>query len=189
MTCQISNDIQQILKLDWHLTDAQIAYAISARVIGQVIGAFCITICADFYGRRPALLVSLIILATGSILVAVSTNIFQVSIFRLITGIGIGAEVVIARAYIGEMSPKSKRGRYTSLIFLIGTIGFAFSGPISFVLLQQQQGKMMGIEGWRVLMAIPGVIALLLLPLRYGMSESPRWLLSKGRIKETSCYS
>ena len=179
-------DISPVLKSDWNLTDAQIAYAISARVIGQVIGAFCITICADFYGRKPALLVSLIILATGSILVAVSTNIFQVSIFRLITGIGIGAEVVIAAAYIGEMSPKSKRGRYTSLIFLIGTIGFAASGPISFILLQQQQGKMMGIEGWRVLMAIPGVIALLLLPLRYGMSESPRWLLSKGRIKETS---
>ena len=176
--------ISPVLKLDWHLTDAQIAYAISTRVIGQVIGAFCITICADFYGRKPALLVSLIILATGSILVAVSTNIFQVSIFRLITGIGIGAEVVIAAAYIGEMSPKSKRGRYTSLIFLIGTIGFAASGPISFVLLQQQ-GKMMGIEGWRVLMGIPGVIALVLLPLRYEMSESPRWLLSKGRIKET----
>ena len=117
--------ISPVLKSDWNLTDAQIAYAISARVIGQVIGAFCITICADFYGRKPALLVSLIILATGSILVAVSTNIFQVSIFRLITGIGIGAEVVIAAAYIGEMSPKSKRGRYTSLIFLIGTIGFA----------------------------------------------------------------
>jgi MFS transporter, putative metabolite:H+ symporter len=176
--------ISPVLKLDWHLTDTQIAYAISTRVLGQVIGAFCITICADFYGRKPALIVSLIILATGSILVAVSTNIFQVSIFRLITGIGIGAEVVIAAAYIGEMSPKSKRGRYTSLIFLIGTIGFAASGPISFVLLQQ--GKMMGIDGWRVLMGIPGVIALLLLPLRYGMSESPRWLLSKGRIKETS---
>ena len=69
------------------------------KSIGQVIGAFCITICADFYGRKPALLVSLIILATGSILVAVSTDIFQVSIFRLITGIGIGAEVVIRGLY------------------------------------------------------------------------------------------
>ena len=53
-------DISPVLKLDWHLTDAQIAYAISARVIGQVIGAFCITICADFYGRKLALIVSLI---------------------------------------------------------------------------------------------------------------------------------
>jgi putative MFS transporter len=176
--------ISPVLKSDWHLTDAQIAYAISMRILGQVIGAFCITIYADFYGRKPALIITLIILATGSILVAVSTNIFQISIFRLLTGIGIGAEVVIAAAYIGEISPRSKRGRYTSLIFLIGTIGFAASGPVSFVLLQQD--KIMGIDSWRIVMAIPAVVALLLLRLRYDMLESPRWLLSKGRIKETS---
>jgi MFS family permease len=176
--------ISPVLKSDWHLTDTEIAYAISMRVLGQVIGAFCITVCADLYGRKPALIVSLIILVTGSILVAMSTNIFQVSIFRLITGFGIGAEIVIATVYIGEVSPKSMRGKYTSLIFLIGAIGFAASGPVSFVLLQQY--KIMGIEGWRVLMAIPGVVALLLIPLRYGMSESPRWMLSKGRVKETN---
>ena len=96
MTCQISSTFHRYLKSDWHLTDAQIAYAISMRILGQVIGAFCITIYADFYGRKPALIITLIILATGSILVAVSTNIFQISIFRLLTGIGIGAEVVIA---------------------------------------------------------------------------------------------
>lgn len=154
------------------------------RILGQVIGAFGITICADWYGRKPASLVTLIILATGSILLAVSANIFQVSIFRLITGIGIGAEVVIAAAYIGEISPKSKRGRYTSLIFLLGTICLASSGPVSFGLLQQ--GKTMGIDSWRILMAISAAVALLLLRLRYGMPESPRWLLSKGRIKESS---
>jgi putative MFS transporter len=44
----------------------------------------------------------------------------------------------------------------------------------------------MGIEGWRTIMAIPGVVALLLIPLRYGMSESPRWMLSKGRVEETN---
>ena len=174
--------ISPVLKSDWHLTDAQIAYTISMRILGQVIGAFCITIYADFYGRKPALIITLIILATGSILVAVSTNIFQISIFRLLTGIGIGAEVVMA-PYIGEISPRSKRGRYTSLIFLIGTIGFAASGPVSFVLLQH---KIMGIESWRIVMAIPGVVALLLFRLRYDMLESPRWLLSKGWIKETS---
>jgi putative MFS transporter len=176
--------ISPVLKSDWHLTDAQIAYAISTRVLGQVIGAFCMAIYADWKGRKPALTITLMILAIGSILVAISTNIFQVSVFRLLTGIGIGAEVVIAAAYIGEMSPRSMRGRYTSVIFLIGTIGFASSGPVSFMLLEQ--GNIMGIDSWRIIMAIPTVVALLLLRLRYSMLESPRWLLSKGRIKETN---
>ena len=120
----------------------------------------------------------------GSILVAISTNIFQVSIFRLLTGIGIGAEVVIASVYIGEMPTRSRRGKYTSLIFLIGTIGLASSGPVSFVLMQQ--GEIIGIDSWRILTALPAVVAMLLLWLRYDMSESPRWLLSRGRIKETN---
>jgi MFS transporter, putative metabolite:H+ symporter len=176
--------ISPVLKSDWHLTDAQIAYAISLRILGQVIGAFCVAVYADWKGRKPALIITLIILATGSILVAISADIFQVSVFRLLTGIGIGAEVVIAAAYIGEVSPRSMRGRYTSVIFLIGTIGLASSGPVSFMLLQQD--KIMGIDSWRILMAIPAAVALLLLRLRYSMLESPRWLLSKGRIKETN---
>lgn len=115
-------------------------------------------------------------------MVGISTKIFQVSIFRLITRIGICAEIVIATAYIGEIALKSKRGRYTSCIFPIGSIGFVASGPVLFVLLQQY--KIMGIEGWRVLMAIRGVVALLLFLLRYGMLESPHWISSKGKIKE-----
>src|SRR6185437_2497553 len=176
--------ISPVLKSAWHLTDSQIAYSISMRILGQVVGAFCISAYADWYGRKPALMITLITLATGSILVAVSTNIFQVSIFRLLTGIGIGGEVVIAAAYIGEVSPKAKRGRYTSLIFLMGAIGLASSGPVSYMLLRE--GAIMGIDSWRILMVIPAVVALLLLRLRYDMSESPRWLLSRGRTKETN---
>ena len=176
--------ISPVLKSAWHLTDSQIAYSISMRILGQVVGAFCISTYADWYGRKPALMITLTTLATGSILVAVSTNIFQVSIFRLLTGIGIGGEVVIAAAYIGEVSPKAKRGRYTSLIFLMGAIGLASSGPVSYMLLRE--GAIMGIDSWRILMIIPAVVALLLLRLRYDMSESPRWLLSRGRIKETN---
>jgi putative MFS transporter len=176
--------ISPVLKSDWHLTDAQIAYVISMRILGQVIGAFCISLYADWEGRKPALMITLTILALGSALISVSVNIIQVSVFSLLAGIGIGAEVVIATAYIGEMSPRSKRGRYTSIIFLIGTIGLSASGPVSYLLLQES--KILGIDSWRIVMIIPAAVALVLLRLRFGMLESPRWLLSKGKIKETN---
>jgi MFS transporter, putative metabolite:H+ symporter len=176
--------ISPLLSSEWDLTDAQIAYAISMRVLGQVVGAVCISTIADWRGRRPALMITLIILALGSILVSISTNISQVSVFRLLTGIGIGAELVIATAYIGEISPRTMRGRYISIIFLIGTVGLASSGPISLVLIQED--KILGIDSWRILMAIPAAVAILLLPLRFSMWESPRWLLSRGKISETN---
>jgi putative MFS transporter len=109
-------------------------------------------------------------------------NIIQVSVFGLLIGIGIGGEVVIATAYIGETSPKSKRGRYTSITFLIGTIGLSASGTVSYLLLQES--RILGIDSWRIAMAIPAVVALLLLGLRYNMLESPRGLVSKTKIKQ-----
>jgi putative MFS transporter len=144
--------ISPVLKSDWHLTYAQIAYVISMRILGQVTGALCISLYADWKGRKPALIISLIMLALGSALISVSVNIFQISVFSLLTGIGIGAEVVIATAYIGEISPRLKRGRYTSMIFLIGTIGLSASGPVSYLLLQESM--ILGIDSWRIVMAI-----------------------------------
>ena len=82
----------------------------------------------------------------------------QMALFRLLTGIGIGAEIAIVATYIGEMSPKSKRGKYTSMVILIGWIGLTSSGPISFLIIQQ--GDLMGLESWRIVLAIAGTIAL-----------------------------
>ena len=40
--------ISPVLKSAWHLTDSQIAYSISMRILGQVVGAFCISTYADW---------------------------------------------------------------------------------------------------------------------------------------------
>jgi len=176
--------IAPVLKASWHIGDDQIATGASMTVLGYVIGALSITVFADSYGRKPAFIVSTIILGVGSLLASSSQDMTQMSIFRLVTGIGIGSEIAISSAYIGELSPKSKRGRYTSFVIVLGWIGLTSSGPISLMLIQQ--GQVAGIDGWRIVMAIPGVAAFFSLLLRVHMPESPRWLFSKGRVTETN---
>jgi MFS transporter, putative metabolite:H+ symporter len=179
--------IAPVLKGAWSVGDDQIAIGASTTVLGYVIGAFAITIFADSRGRKPALIVSTLILGVGSFLASFSQDMIQMSIFRLFTGIGIGSEIAISSAYIGELSPKSKRGRYTSIVIGLGWVGLASSGPISLILIQQGQVFIAaGIDGWRIVMAIPGIAALFCLLLRIHMPESPRWLLSKYRITETN---
>jgi MFS family permease len=151
-------------------------------IFGYVIGAICITVFADSYGRKPALVLSILLLGAGSALAASSQDMTQMALFRLLTGIGIGAEIAIVATYIGEMSPKSKRGKYTSMVILIGWAGLTSSGPISFLLIQQ--GDLMGIESWRIVMAIAGTVALISLPFRIQMPESFRWLLANGKIDQ-----
>lgn len=178
--------ISPMLKESWNVQDSEIALGASLTVLGYVIGAVLITIYADLYGRKPALVISVLLLAGGSILTASAQDMTQMVIFRLITGIGIGSEIAIVTTYIGEISPKSKRGRYTSLIVFFGWTGIALSGPISFAIFQGGINSFVQIDGWRIILAIAVIPALFALILRMNMSESLRWLISKGKMKEAN---
>lgn len=175
--------ISPSLKNTWGVTDTEIAGGASITIIGYVAGAISITLLADARGRKIGFLASIVLLGAGSLLAASAQDMAQLMVFRFITGAGIGSELVMSSVYIGEMSPKSKRGRYTSYLTVLGWTGLTLSGPISLFLLQ---GQFAGIEGWRAVLGIAGVVALVLLPFRVQMSESPRWLLSKGRLQEAN---
>ncbi|MGB7960357.1 MAG: MFS transporter [Nitrososphaeraceae archaeon] len=178
--------ISPMLKESWNVQDSEIALGASLTVLGYVIGAVLITIYADLYGRKPALVISVLLLAGGSILTASAQDMTQMVIFRLITGIGIGSEIAIVTTYIGEISPKSKRGRYTSLIVFFGWTGIALSGPISFAIFQGEINSFVQIDGWRIILAIAVIPALFALILRMNMPESMRWLISKGKMEEAN---
>ena len=178
--------ISPMLKESWNVQDSEIALGASLTVLGYVIGAVLITIYADLYGRKPALVISVLLLAGGSILTASAQDMTQMVIFRLITGIGIGSEIAIVTTYIGEISPKSKRGRYTSLIVFFGWTGIALSGPISFAIFQGEINSFVQIDGWRIILAIAVIPALFALILRMNMPESLRWLISNGKMEEAN---
>lgn len=175
--------ISPVLRTTWGVTDTQIAVGASLTIVGYVIGAFLITLLADSRGRRMAFIISILLLGAGSILAAIAQNMTQLVLFRLITGAGIGSELAIASVYVGEMSPKSKRGRYTSLLSVLGWVGLTSSGPISLSLVQ---GQFAGVDGWRVVLGIAGAVALASLPFRVRMPESPRWFLSRGQLDEAN---
>ena len=175
--------ISPLLRNVWGGTDAEIAAGASLTIVGYLIGAVLITILSDSKGRKTAFIVSILLLGVGSILAALSQNMTHLMVFRLITGAGIGSELAIVSVYIAEMSPKAKRGKYTSFLAILGWMGLTSSGPISLALLQ---GHSAGIEGWRVVLGLAGIVALVSLPFRLRMPESPRWLVSKGRLQETN---
>lgn len=175
--------ISPVLRNVWGVTDSEIAAGASLTVVGYVAGAIGITLLADLKGRKIAFIASILLLGIGSLLAAMSQDMTQLMAFRFITGAGIGSEFAIASVYIGEMSPKSKRGKYTSFLTVLGWIGLTSSGPISLSLIQ---GQFAGIDGWRIVLGIAGAVALISLPFRVRMPESPRWLLSKGRLAEAN---
>jgi len=101
--------------------------------------------------------------------------------WRLISGIGLGVEMVTIGAYLSEIAPKGLRGR----AFAINqAIGFVCVPVISFLAYMLAPTAPLGLEGWRWVLLIGALAAPVVVFLRRGLPESPRWLAKHGRLAE-----
>ena len=88
-----------------------LASFVSATFAGLFIGTLVFGFAADKFGRRTIFTYSLLWYTVGSIVMAFQTTTSAILIWRLITGIGIGVELVTIDTYIAELMPKEVRGR------------------------------------------------------------------------------
>ena len=166
---------------------------VELNLVGYVIGALILAPLADRFGRRDVLLFTLLLTGIGSLYTAFVPNYANFVIARTITGIGIGADLALVNAYINELAPSAGRARYTSLIFIMSSLGAFFGiwlglilttppAPFPLGLSFAVAGPMFQGNGWRIMYGIGAVLVGVLL--RFQLPESPRWLISRGRVDE-----
>ena len=97
---------------------------------------------------------------------------------RFVLGVAIGADYPIATSLLAEFLPRRHRGRMLGAVFVVWAVGAAAAYPVGFLL------RGMGPDAWRWMLASPAMFAVITLLLRLGTPESPRWLLSSGRIED-----
>ncbi len=153
--------------------------ALSIGLIGYVFGSYIIGYLADRFGRYPMLLVTMLLMAAGSFGDAGSLNLIMLVVFRFITGLGLGADLNLMPAYIGEFSPAKRRGHMGEITFLLGIIGQAVTPFVALALVTPSDAA-----GWRWLFFIGGLIAVIAVFLRTELPKSPRWLATHGKIDE-----
>ena len=101
--------------------------------------------------------------------------------WRLVSGIGLGVEMVTIGAYLSELAPKAIRGR----AFAVNqAIGFVCVPVVSFLAYMLVPTAPLGLEGWRWVVLIGALAAPVVVYLRLGLPESPRWLAKHGRLDE-----
>ncbi|GGI71036.1 MFS transporter [Vulcanisaeta souniana JCM 11219] len=169
----VSPMVQQL-----RLSRLELSEAVSVSLFGYIIGAYFVATISDYWGRRWGLITNAILIAIGSLGSALATNALVLIVSRLITGMGIGAEISIINTYISEVTPAPIRGRMVQFTYLAGALGFAVTPFIAFALIPISP------IGWRWLFGIGALVAAAIVPLRYLMPESPRWLTIKGRMNE-----
>ncbi len=158
-----------------------VASFIAALFTGLFIGTLLCGFLADRFGRRAIFTWSLLWYSAANIMVALQSDAFGLNFWRLVSGIGLGVEIVTIGAYLSELAPKGIRGR----AFAINqAIGFVCVPVASFLAYALVPAAPLGIEGWRWVVMIGALAAPVVVFLRRRLPESPRWLAKHGRLAE-----
>ena len=173
----IGDALPEIAK-QFDVSSATSANAISIGLLGYVVGSLGDGIIADRFGRRPALVISVVMVVIGSLITAFSDSFNMLLVGRFISGMGIGAEIAAAAAYLNGISPTRLRGRAGCQAVVWGYVGIAITPFIALALVPNFT------DGWRFMFLIAAVGGLAVLPFRRHLPESPRWLAMEGREDE-----
>lgn len=165
-----------VLAKEWNLTATQIGMILSFGYLGQLLGAVFFGWLAERIGRMKVLTFTILLFVAMDVACLFAWSAGSMILFRFLQGIGTGGEVPVASAYVNELIGSKKRGKFFLLyevMFLLGLVG---AGIIGYLLVP--------IYGWKAMFAVGLVPATILIPLRFFLFESPRWLASKGRLQE-----
>ncbi len=169
-----------LLSVQWHLSATEVALTVGAAFLGEMIGSVTLAPLADRFGRRLLFQVNLIAYAVLSLATAFSPNLSVFLVLRVLTGVGLGAELTLVDTYLAELLPAKRRGRYIAYSYTLGLVGVPVAGALS----KAATGSVLGVAGWRWLLVLAAAGSLAAwLPTRR-MPESPRWLAAVGRGAE-----
>ena len=158
-----------------------LASFVSATFAGLFIGTLAFGFAADKFGRRTIFTYSLLWYTVGSIVMAFQPTTRGILVWRVITGIGIGVELVTIDTYIAELMPKEIRGRAFAINQVVQFSAIPVVALISWLLVPHVP---FGIDGWRWVVLLGSGGAIFVWFIRRGIPESPRWLIARGRIAE-----
>lgn len=163
---------------EWGLSSAQLGLIGSATPFGFFFGAILSGWLGDRFGRKNVMMWALALYAIMTLGAALSPSFGVFLVFRVLAGLGTGAESVIIAPFISEFIPPRRRGMFIGSLagfFSFGFVGAALIGRFVVPL---------GEHGWRWAQVLTALPILMLLWWRRSLPESPRFLLSQGRAEE-----
>lgn len=166
---------------DLHLNNFWQGMIAAAAIIGICIGGIIGGLLTDRYGRKIMFLIAPLLFTIFSALQFFAESGEWLFLCRLLIGIGVGIEYTVGSALLTEFLPKKSRGPCISALVTMWFVGAVCAYIMGNVILATVE-----YEGWRWVLASSAVLSGLLLLLRLGTQESPRWLMSKQRHQEAN---
>ena len=154
-----------------HLTNFELSWVLGSSLAATAIGGVIFGILSDRFGRKNVLQWTILTYSIGTFLCGISSTIWILLLFRIITGLGVGGEWATGQTYVGETFPAKVRGRYGAFMQTGAPFGIVLASIIGGILEQH--------IGWRSCFFISILPALLVVFTRKSLPESDVWLQRK----------
>ena len=155
-----------------------IAGFVAAMFSGLFIGTALVSFAADRFGRRTIFTYSLLWYTAASVVMAFQHDVFGLNLWRFISGIGVGVELVTIDTYLSELVPANLRGRAFAINQAIQFCAVPVVALFAWILVPRAP---LGLDGWRWVVLLGAGGAAVVWWIRRRVPESPRWLAPRAR--------
>ena len=159
--------VPQLVKA-WRIPPVAFTTALTAGNVGMFVGAVVCGWLGDRYGRKPVLLGCIAAFGTATLLTAFVTNATQLTLARLVTGVGLGGGIPVCIALVSDVSPPHRQGTLVISMLTGVVVGNLAAGLAA--------ARMLSSFSWQSVFIVGGVAPLLLLPfVAIVLRESPQF--------------
>jgi MFS family permease len=169
----------------WDLSDSMKGLVSAAAIVGAIFGAALLGPIADKIGRRRIFKYDLVMFAAFSVACIFAWNVWALIAFRFALGLAIGLDYPVAASYLAEVLPAKARGRWLVGAFSLQAAGILLGAIVGVVVL----AILPDVSSWRIMLGFGVVPALVIIWLRRGVPESPRWLAQNGHDEEAAAVT
>lgn len=178
------------IEVEFTLTKIQLGWSVASLTLTATAAMMIAGPLSDRLGRRPVLSLAAALFAVSAVASALAPNFILLVAARMLGGFGVGAALIVAPMYIAELAPPAVRGRMVSFNQLNIVVGISAAFFSNYLVLRLGQSDnsiaemlRIGEWGWRWMLGIETLPAVLYwLALRF-VPESPRWLAMHGDDK------
>lgn len=158
----------------WGITKSALAPVLSASLIGMSLGALISGNVADKFGRKWVVMASTLLFGCFTILSGFSKGVFDLTIYRFVTGLGLGAVMPNIATLVSEYMPKKHRAKMVNFMCCAFPLGITMGGVMS--------AKVIPLSGWEKMFfycgMLPVVLSILLI---FILPESVQNLLTRHK--------
>lgn len=177
--------LMPVIMKDLSITPPQVGLIVSMTLAGSVLGGILFGWAGDRWGRKNALMLTLVLLSGGAVLSACAWNFMSLLLFRFVAGVGVGGEWGAGMVLFNEVWDRNRRGFGSAIVQAASSIGLILAALVATWTLSSFAPD----TSWRVALLVGALPIILMVAVRRGMPESRLWsefhaLEAAGKLPE-----